>query len=651
MTDEQRRDGREPEDGPPADDTLFEDDVDFRHDEELTTEVPETAATEAIPPSDEQHTTQLPEHTDEQHTTQLPEEQPLESTQLYHFEDAEPTTSYQPPAEPQPMPTTVIGGDEDLQLPGATEEPYEEERPSRRPPLLVWLSTLAFTALMFVCTFIYPPFSGYGEAQHVDLVYSFSNGNAFYDPGDRAISSGVQGAQLTSYPPTSPLTDVQIAARGDRPSFDDLGGDAAPADGAINSAVQHPPLYYLLGAGVLKLIPNADGWPVDRVVTVLRYLSILLLLPLPLLAWATTRALVGNGAAAVAASLLPMAIPGLARVGGSVTNENLLILLTSGLMLVLAWVLAGDLRVRTGVWAGILTGLACLTQGLALVLPVVVIVAYAIAWMRSKQVAWAPLLWSGGLTAAISGWWWIRNVVREGEIQPNGLGDAADSVRGVGEPQDLAQYFHDFFVVLVWRTWGGIGLPEQPRFSLGFSWTWVVVLIVGLLLGLGFGAKRPYGRGAAFVLLLPTLATLALLFLAGRADFLEDGYLPHAQGRYLYPLLTSLAALMAIGYARLFGERGGRWVPLLIVLGGLVTQAWAWRQLLIAWWEPASGSLRDKVRDTIDAIQTWGTWPDAVATSAFIAAAALGTITLLATIGYAVREPDDAAEYRPSHYL
>lgn len=516
---------------------------------------------------------------------------------------------------------------------------------SRRPPLVVWVITGAWASLLMMCTFLYPAFAGYGEPQHVDLVYSFYNGNAFFGPGDRVVSAGVQRAQQTGFPPAHSLTSTRVIPRGQRPSFDSLGGDVAGSKRITNTAVEHPPLYYLLGAGVLKVFPHSHTWSYDRAIAVLRYLSILMLLPLPLLAWATARALVGNGAAATTAAALPVAIPGLTRVGASVTNETLLILLTSCLLFVLAHVLAGDLRRGTGLLVGLLTGLACLTQGLALVLPVMVIAAYGVAAARHRRDGWAPLLIAGLVTAAISGWWWIRNVALFGTIQPDGLGGAAGAVRGPATAgHSLGQYAHDFFVVLGWRTWGGIGLPEDPRFSLPLAWAWVVAVVVGAVAAVGFGVRGRFGRASALVLSLPTVLTIVLLFLAGRSDFEFSAYLPHSQGRYLYPTITALAVLLGIGAARLLGERPARWVPFVVIVAGLATQAWAWRQLLHAWWTPATSSTTDEIRDTVKAILRWSPWPHPVTSATFIAVAALGTLAALAAIGYGSRPDDDDVE-------
>ena len=58
---------------------------------------------------------------------------------------------------------------------------------------------------------------------------------------------------------------------------------------------QHPPLYYEAMAGVLRverwLLPGDDLPPLDREIGLLRLANVLLLVPLPLLAWAIVRRL------------------------------------------------------------------------------------------------------------------------------------------------------------------------------------------------------------------------------------------------------------------------------------------------------------------------------------------------------------------------
>lgn len=613
---------------------------------------PESAeSTAGFPETDAQHT-ELIDSSDDTvggagPTTAIGAPDP-DATAIHRFDDADQTsyidqvqgTSVLPPVGPAAEETApqAIGHPEDFAPRGE----------SRRPPLLVWLITGLWAALLVMCTFLYPALSGYGEAQQADLAYSFSNGNAFYDPGHRTVSAGIQNAQQSRFPPSSPLSDHRPPARADRQSLAQLGGDRAGSQGIVNTAVEHPPLYYAVGGGILKAFSAGTGMSADRAIAILRYLSMLCMLPLPLLAWAATRVLAGNGPAAVVAAALPVTVPGLVRVGASVSNEPMLVLFASCLALVLAHVLAGDLRVRTGVLAGILTGLGCLTQGFGLVFTAVVLVVYLVAGFRHRRDAessfWPPLLAAGAVTAAVSGWWWARNVILFGTVQPH-IGPGAPARR---PGFDLGHYAHDFFVLMVWRLWGGIGLPDHPRLSLPLVWIWAVALVVGALLGIAFGVRGKLGRGAAATMLLPMIFVLALIWVADRSYYLGGGYLPHAQGRYLYPTLGFTAVLFGVGLTRIVGRYAARWVPFVIIVGGLATQAWAWRQLLHSWWTPVVSGTKTEITDTVKAILAWSPWPHPVTSATFIAVAVFGTLAALASIGYGARpaESDELDEDR-----
>lgn len=561
-------------------------------------------------------------------------------TTVHHFNDIDDDTGGSPGGDPDatmtwaaPTATAAAQPREDDTQDIPAEVPETPPAPPRhRPPVLVWVLTALQIALMLMCTFLYPAFAGPTEARQVDLVYSFVNGNAFYAPGTRLESAGVATAAAQhQFPPASPLSGQTVTPRGQRQSLDALGGDRVGQVRLDNPLVAHPPLYYMLAAGVVKAFPNSSQWPYDRTIAVLRYLSILLLAPLPLLLWAAARRLSDNGPAAVIAAALPIAVPGLSRLGGSVSNLPLLILLTASLTLLLAKVLTGDLRIRTGVIAGILTGLACLTQGFALVLPVAVIAAYVLSWLRHRRSAWAPALWAVGLTVAIGGWWWIRSLVLYGSLQPDGLGsDGVVSAAGAA-PQHA---WGDLFRSLVLGSWGGIGLPDSPRFSGPFSWVWVTALLAGVVVALILGVGRGWGRATAAVFVLPALLTLGLVIINARPAFLATGDVSALQGRFLYAAMAWLFVLCGIGVAQLLGRAAARWVPLIVVTAGLVTQAWAWRQLIHGWWAPATNSSSTEIGDAFRAVLRWSPWSHAVTTGPFIAVAALGVLAGILALAY-----------------
>src|SRR5882724_6102610 len=100
-----------------------------------------------------------------------------------------------------------------------------------------------------------------------------------------------------------------------------------------------------------------------------------------------------------------------------------------------------------------------LTKGLALVLPLPVAAVYLVAWLRHRRPPFAAVGMAAVLSAAIGGWWWIRNLVVFGAVQPNGVGTgrpapARRDLAGIraGVPQSLQR-----------PALGRHRLPGQPR--------------------------------------------------------------------------------------------------------------------------------------------------------------------------------------------
>jgi 4-amino-4-deoxy-L-arabinose transferase-like glycosyltransferase len=556
--------------------------------------------------------------------------------------------------EGAPSQSQTVGDPADDGVP-ASDVQTDEKMTRGRPPLLVWAITGLFISLMTMCTFLYPGFSGYDEVWHVDMTYAYYNGHGFYPPAGRILSVGVQRANDTigPVPPGVPFSDRAYPARGQRSSFDALGGDRAGTYPIPNQMVQHPPLYYAIGAGLMHLIPGSHHLSFDRWVAILRYMSILMVAPVPILAWATVRALVGEGPPAVVAAALPLALPNLARIGGSVNNDNLLTVLTAAVILYCAKIIAGDLRARTGLIVGLLLGLDCLTKGYALVLPVVVLAAYVVAWLRHKRRPWAPVGCAALVTAAVGGWWWIRNIVLFHVVQPDGIG-AAGKKAFFSKPRPgftTDQFIPKFFWGIMIRTWGGIGLPEHPLLSPTLCWIWTGFVIGAALLALGFGLRGRVGRWAALIFVLPTILILALPTEASHHQYLISGDLPGDQGRYLYPSVTAVGVLVGVGYVRLAGRKVAGWLPLTVILGALITQLIAWRDLVHVWWVPrTAGTDRTKeISQAFRGILRWSPWPNPATTAPFVVVGIMVLAVLSAAVGYGwvrrrgVEEPTAAA--------
>jgi hypothetical protein len=361
--------------------------------------------------------------------------------------------------------------------------------------------------------------------------------------------------------------------------------------------------------------------------------------PVPLLCWATARRLTGNDTVAVLAAVVPVTMPGLTRLAGSVNNDNLLILLGSVLLYLLARVVTGDLSVRTGIWVGLTAALALLTKGFALAFPPVIAAAYGIAWLRRRTVAWRPALVAGLLTAAVGGWWWVRNLVLYDAVQPAGFGARwTEIIRGPARPGgQVSTFVPGFARGIVIRFWGGIGLPDNPRIPDWTAYGWLLLAIAGAVaaVALGWQGQR-WSRAVAVLFALPAVVSMAIVFEGSLHSYLFNQRFSGVQGRYAYGGLVGIAVLAAWGWSRLAG-RHARYLPALVLAAGLATQAYAWLLLLLGWWAPRSGVHGlTRVRQALDGVARWSPWPESVTAVTFLLVPVLGVLALLLAGRHAV---------------
>lgn len=524
-----------------------------------------------------------------------------------------------------------------------------EQRSGRRPrvPRFVLAVTALHIALMAMVSFLYPPFTGYDETWHVDMVVSYYNGNGVYGPGERLLDRGVEvaadGVQVP--PPATAYSQAPTDARGDRGSFRDVNDGEATEFRQPNQMVQHPPLYYLTEAALLRLVPGSGNMPYDQQVWLLRLFSILMVAPLPVLCWATARRLVGDGAVALTAAAVPVTIPGLSRIGASVNNDNLLILLVGLLTVCLAQVVTGDLRRRVGLAVGVLATLALLTKGFALVLPVVVAAAYAVAWFRYRRNPLVPAGIAAGVMA-VGAAWWVRNLVVHGAVQPDGVGDVwIKIIEGPERPgATVTDFVPKFFPLFTDRFWGGFGLIDDPKLAQWITTGWMLLLVAGLVAGVAYGIGGRWGRAAAAFFVLPALLVLAVILYGALSAYLYNFRLPGVQGRYLYPMLPGVVAVAALGWCRL-ARRWQAALPLAVLTAGLLTQAGAWKLLLDRWWapRPSLGSEKSQLREALGGVSRWSPWPSVVTFTPFVLVVALSLLVLTLAARYLTRAVRPAA--------
>jgi small subunit ribosomal protein S36 len=488
----------------------------------------------------------------------------------------------------------------------------------------VWAVAALHLGLVLCWSLITPVYEAPDEPQHIDLARGLAATWAYPEYDERQLSLQmtrsfeVIGHSETGNPlrrTREPVVAVEAPPRAERPSYGDLGPDLPSPH--INPAPQHPPLYYTAVALLVTAVP--DGLPVDLTVWLLRVLNALVLAPVPLLAAAAARRLTGAPVVGATAAVLLLAVPQYLHIGGAVNPDNLVTLQFAVLGLLLLAVAQGDLRLRLAVQVGLVTALALMTKGFALVLPAWIGAAYVIGLARTRDVRGA--LTAGGTAGAVGlglgGWWWVRNLVVHGEIQ---TGVQGFPTRPGWDPafSEWAEPAWSYLVERFWGSFGWVDVTLEEEVVTAAAWT------LAVLLALGF-ALRPraarWWRADLVLLLLPVVTIGAVMSWGSWETFSDTTRMTGMQGRYLFPGLPGLAVVAATGAAALV--RGWARVLPLLALAAAAWLQWiaTWTALFFWWGHPGI----EEPRISIAAVLAWAPVPAPLtaAVGALTAAAAL----------------------------
>ena len=484
-----------------------------------------------------------------------------------------------------------------------------------RPPALVWLLTAAHAVLLVLHGVLVPTWRAPDELDHFDLAVGVIEQRGYPAYDQRVVDPGIaRSVPLVRLDEGSRhLRRGEALPRSDRPTRAELR-EASPEPGAdpasperVNHMAQHPPAYYLYlaGASVVTdaLVPGTGLGPYDQEVATMRLLSLVLVVPLPVLAWATARASKASEPIAVAAAVVPLGIPQLTHIGAGVNNDALLLLLMGILTLMAVRLATGHVDRRGVVVAGALTGVALLVKAFAFVVPIWLVVALAYGVRRGRR---RPLVIGGYLAVAFvtGGWWWVANLVRYGSLSPS-IEYARLERTGAGAEPDVSGWLAEWLPNMSERFWGSFGWVELP---LPGAWTVpatavVVVAVAAALLG----RRRPVRGPLAPVLLLPTVLLATFVFLSGLRLYRLTAVPAMVQGRYLFGGLVGLSVLVAIGLGRLLGRRAAL-LPALLLAAAAAMQLRGVATLLDAFW----GAEGSGVAASLAAAAAWSPWPPGV---------------------------------------
>lgn len=491
---------------------------------------------------------------------------------------------------------------------------------------LLSLIVLAASLLWAVTT---PAFHGPDEALHYNSVNRLLDGGGWPEPYTAPVKASTwravgesTGARVLFQGPA--VREMRPAAPGDRSAMDDGSG---LEDRGRDQMVQHPPTFYLLGAGVLQ-VGGGTSLPWDTALMTLRVLSAVLTAAAVPFVVGVGRRLTGSRRAGLLGATSLLAIPFFSTMGGYVTNDSLLLLTTSAALYCAVRTLDAERLLTWLLLTGLGLGAALLTKGLALFLiPVVGVLTLMAVLRRPLPVhrRLALLLVPQAVAFVVGGWWWLRNLLTLGSVQPSqcGVDGGCTMIAPTDPPPPDPWFFAVSFVKRFSQTFWGRGGVETIAYPYAVT-TAATLLLVAMVLTAVLLTRR---RTILLSLVAAPVLITVVLFTNAYGIYVDVG-VPNrgVQGRYVFSTAAVLAACAAVLWVR-WDRRTGRMrlTAAGAVLLSVAVAAAGWWWVVARLWAPPDGGLR---RGVLASTESTGSSVGAVV--------ALGIVLAIATAAFAI---------------
>lgn len=379
------------------------------------------------------------------------------------------------------------------------------------------------------------------------------------------------------------------------PTRADLDSAAEHGDTVAQWSIEshQPPLYYALGAALIAptttranlpdyLIPNDviftwgitagnpnvwlhpvhdTGGDTANAVWILRLFSLALSCGTLILLYRAIFLATNSTSIALTAMFAAASLPMFVIVSGSVTNDTLIIFLSTAGVWCCLRILTFGLHRFDAIVIGLILSAAALTKitGLALfgLLFISLILAYRGGKISLRQ-AIVTFASAGVMTAVLTGWWYLRNLSLYGdflataataELWGRQFGTAGES----GGWQEFARIYNSFWLMI-----GHLHAPIWA--SVGFygaTVAFIAASVAGWIrIRLGEKRRTDHSLSVQAVALLGLAAALPMMMLLVGTKDVDISY-----GRLLFPGLVGFIALLVIGWHGLIR----RFAPLLIL--------------------------------------------------------------------------------------
>ena len=303
----------------------------------------------------------------------------------------------------------------------------------------------------------------------------------------------------------------------------------------------------------------------------IRFFSLLLGAMTVLLTWKIAFVATGSKGTALLASALVAFDPMFLFISASVNNDNLVILLGTVFFLFLVAGVKKGFTCKRCLFMGLLIGLGMLSKLTAVTLiPIAFLGLLAEWWLMkepTKELLWKALL-LGVSIAAVSGWWFVRNVALYGDW--TGLTQMITMTQATPNPMSLTEIFTKGvfrgFRYSFWGVFGGFNvLMGQWMYTLYDLFS--VAVALGFVAGVAAMWKRGMRREATSVVL------IASWLVVGIAAFIyTSGVIKGMQGRHLFVGISAIGASSSVWLMSIRSPRVRNYIAI-VVSGVLLTLA------------------------------------------------------------------------------
>lgn len=435
----------------------------------------------------------------------------------------------------------------------------ESEQTSRRFSRFS-VAMVSVTAFIFLVASLWavvtPAFRAPDEAKHFNSILRLMQGGGWPPPQSVGL---VEGTFVAVYESGFVATGKPVSVRyyADLPAFKDpelpqaeyrsvVSGLSTQGYGEITTPdqmTQHPPLYYSIEAILLKIL-GADGWRWDQLLLGMRLISAMMVAAAVPFIMAMIRLVTRSAAATIVGTVAIAAIPQFGLISGSVSNDALVILSGSATIYYSVLAVRRPEKIRTAtIGVGIALGAGLLAKGLVLAaIPVVAIFFIIAGWRRSRKF-WRRVLPVAGAMAiafAVGGWWYVRNLMLYGQVQPSMRGSGRSETAFEG--YNLLAFARDVIRRINNTFWGAQrGTEALPTTAVLAAGTAFVVLTLAVLV---FSRQR---RLLLILSLYPVLVAVLFVYHSWQI-YWSTGDFMGLQGRYLYGAIGLYSLVIALAW-------------------------------------------------------------------------------------------------------